>query len=135
MAVRSLLKDRSGAIIPPAPIIVVSEGQITEAVVQQLQAWMHTIVSHMNRVRFGTGSQATQMGNIFGQWIEFVAPSVADVEFQVDHGLGGTPIAYMVGRNDRAGELYDSSTGSWNENRIFFKSSVASKLYRIGLLG
>lgn len=136
MAQRILLADRSGALIPPPPALFVDEkGVVLPNLAQQLETWLLTVVSHVNRIRFGTGNQSTKAGNVWGQWIEFIAPSVADTEFEVDHGLGETPVAYWVGRSDRAGQLYDSNIGGWNPRNIFFKSDTASKLYKILLVG
>lgn len=93
----------------------------------QLNSLIASIAKRLNQgISLGTGAQSTQTGNIFGQWIEWVTPSVADTEFAVPHGLDKTPIGYFVAKRDKAGTLYVSSSGSWKKNVAFFKDSGAA---------
>jgi hypothetical protein len=84
------------------------------------------------RVRFGTGTDGDRGENISGEF-QVVTSSTADTEFTVAHGLGATPIGFLVLRTDKGGVVYDSGT-AWNDTNIYLKCTTATTTLTLFLL-
>lgn len=135
MPKRDLQVQLATQLASPPRIIADEDGKLSAELLVQLQSYLEELQTHVNSVSLGSGAQGTKAGHLNAQIVEFTAPSVADTQFTVAHGLGVTPTMVFVGRNDRAGELYDANPGGWGPRNIFFKSSVGSKLYKILIWG
>jgi hypothetical protein len=120
----------------PGPLqLPIVEGKLTPAAVATLVSQMEAITNAVNGgISFGDGRQSTQLGNIDGQTVEFVTPSVADTEFEVPHGLGRVPIGRIVLAQNGDGFLKDSNRGGWNKHHLFFKCSEAGVTFLVGLV-
>jgi hypothetical protein len=131
--IKPIIKQTDWAFSEPGPIRLAEDGKIGVEAITQLNSLIAAIAKRLNQgLSLGSGDQATQTGNIFGQWIEVTStPSVADTEFQLPHGLGRTPVGYFVAKRDKAGTLYVSSAGSWNRDVVYFKDSGAAVLLLI----
>jgi len=53
-----------------------------------------------------------------------LTPDIADVEFQIIHGLGRIPTKYILVGTDKAGQLYKGPR-AWDTSAAFFKFSSA----------
>ena len=134
MVDKKIIQVKDGKISEPGPIRVEKDGKIGVQAINQLNSYMGAVVRKMNRgLSRGTGEQGTLTGNLFGQYIEFTTPSVADTEFEVPHGLGQVPIGFDTVLTNKAANLYSSSYGSWSDSLIYLKCNVGSTLCLIGL--
>ena len=64
--------------------------------------------------------------NIHCVVVDVVDSGTANTEFTVTHKLGRVPTICIVARIDKAGTVYDSSTGSWSTTIIKLKCSAAN---------
>ena len=129
MAVKEIVKTGDGAFSIPGPIRLAPDGKIGVEAITQVNALLAAVAKKFNQgLSMGTGEQGTQAGNLFGQYLEFTSPSVADTEFALPHGLGYTPVGYLVVKRDKAGTLYVSSSGSWKSDTVYFKDSAGTAL-------
>jgi hypothetical protein len=134
MAERNLLKTGAGMLGQPVRIVIGKDGQLNEQTIVVVNSNIEQLYRKINgHLSFGDGSQSSLTGNVYGQWIEFTTPSNPDEQFQVDHGLGVTPFARFVARQDAAGHLYDSNIFGWGPTRVYFKCDTASVLMKIAL--
>ncbi len=118
-----------GVISAPGPIRLTEDGKVGVEAIVQLNSLMSAIIRKINKgLSRGNGANATLTGNLFGQFLEFVTPSVADTEFTVPHGLDYTPVGYNLANIDSKGYLYSSSIGSWSPTKIYLKCSIGSAL-------
>jgi hypothetical protein len=118
----------------PVVIVIGDDGNLTEQAVLAMNSNVLSIVRKLNgHLSLGDGSQSSLTGNLYGQWIEFTTPSAPNTEFAVDHGLGFTPFARFVGRQDTAGHLYDSNLYGWGPTTVYFKCDTASVLMKVAL--
>lgn len=76
-------------------------------------------------VGLGDGSDGSRAGSL-DAFTQVVADTgSADTEFTVAHGLGRTPVGFIVVRIDRAGIVYDSGS-AWDGTNIKLKCSAAN---------
>ena len=134
MVDKSIVHVSDGKLSEPGPIRMTPDGKIGIEALNQLNQYMAALVKKINRgLSRGTGENATLTGNLYGQFLEFTTPSVADTEFEVPHGLGQLPIGFDTVLVDKAAILYSSSYGSWSDNLIYLKCSATSALCLIGI--
>ena len=76
------------------------------------------------RIRFGTATDGYRGENIAGSF-QVVTIAGADTEVTIAHGLGAAPIGFLVLRQDKAGDFYDSGT-AYDDTNIYIKCSVAT---------
>jgi hypothetical protein len=132
MAIKSIVKTGDGVMSTPGPIRLTEDGKIGVEAITQVNALLSALIKKFNQgLSLGTGEQATQAGNIFGQFLEFTTPSVADSEFSMPHGLDYTPVGYLVVKQSKAGSLYVSSSGSWKRDAAYFKCDVGAVTFLI----
>ena len=130
MAVRTRIDDSSSMIGEATPLVLV-EGKITENQALILSNQIKDITDKINGgIDHGIGVDGHR-GNVDEQHVDVICPPVANTEFAVPHGLGRLPNAYTVVRKDRAVDIYDSSSGSWNDTIIYLKATVASAQVRL----
>jgi hypothetical protein len=131
MSLRTLKKVTTGKIVQPTHISL-DKGELGHQTVHVLNTFMDAITKKINgHMSLGDGSQSSWSGNLYGQYIEFITPDPADTQFQVDHGLGQSPVGRIVVRQNKAGQLYDVNLGGWGDNSVYFKCDVASVLMKI----
>ncbi len=119
--------EHAGLLSPPVPLRLNSQGQVGSETLLAINQTLAAIVKHINSgLSIGDGSQGSQTGNTRNQWLAFVSPGTANVEFEMPHGLGRTPFGFTVWFQDKAGSIYVSNFGSWNRDRILLKCSVAT---------
>lgn len=119
--------EHEGLLSPLPPLRLNPQGQVGTETLLALNQALSSIIKHINSgLSIGTGSQGSQTGNTRNQWLSFVTPSTPDLEFEMPHGIGRTPIGYTVWFQDKAGSIYVSNYGSWNRERILLKCSVAT---------
>lgn len=107
------------------------DGSLANADLLLLVSAVQEMLTRFNgRVSHGSG-QHGHAGNLDEQFIEYVAPGVADTAFEIPHGLGRIPIGAEVASIDRSGVLYADDEGSWTPQRIRLKCSAASAKLRI----
>ena len=100
-----------------------------------LEQQIGLIHENLTRIRFGDGADDNKGENIDGQWILFTTSGTPDAENTIAHGLGATPIGYIICGQDKAGSLYNlEDTGTaWTASNIFLKCDVATVKFRIFL--
>lgn len=134
MARRDRIPNGVGMVGAP-PLLQLSDGEVTDELISILTLFQQSIVRKLNgRLSWGNGDHATQSGNIDGQWVEVVTPSVANTEFVVPHGLGRVPSGYLVMRRSQVAELYDSNIGGWNDRNIYLKCDTGDATIRFVLV-
>jgi hypothetical protein len=125
MAIRPRIYDGVGMIGQLPPIQLTKDGRLTNQAMLAVYSALTAAIRVLNGfVSLGSGQQAAQTGNIDGQWIEhlFIA---ANTEQEIPHGLRRKAIGYCVWAKDRACDIYEANRGSWDENTIRLKSTVA----------
>jgi hypothetical protein len=134
MAIRPIVKNGVGQIGQPPPLTLDASGNVTAALVQQLTFFLQDVVRKLNgHLSKGNGDHGTQTGNTRGQWLEVQFPVAPDTPLRIPHGLGVLPVAYEVGRRDRACIVYDAKIGSWNSEVFYLACDVASANVRLEL--
>jgi len=119
--------EHEGLLAPPVPIRLGKDGGITPGMIVSLNQTLTAIVSHINGgLSMGTAQAGTRTGNMRNQWLVFVSPGTADLEFELPHGLGRVPFGYTTWFVDKAAIVYASRYGSWNRERIFLKVNATS---------
>jgi hypothetical protein len=135
MAKRLRLPSTIGMLADPVEIPSDNDGKLTENAVATLNSFMRSATRLLNGgVSFGDGRQSTHAGHIDGHTIEFVAPPVADTEFEIPHDLGRVPIGFLALAQDGPGVLYKSNPGGWGVERVFLKCSEANVTWLIVLV-
>lgn len=79
-----------------------------------------------NRLRFED--------NVDCSIVDVADSGTANTEFTVTHNLGRIPTKYIVVRQDKAGSVYDSSTGSWTSTTMKLKCSAANAVLQLIVL-
>jgi hypothetical protein len=119
--------EHLGLLGQPAPLILGKDQQVTPEAIVSINRTLAALVTHINRgLSVGTGQVGSRVGNFRNQWLVFLSPSTADLEFELPHGLGRTPIGFTTWFVDKAGVIYASRFGSWNKERVFLKVSTTS---------
>jgi hypothetical protein len=133
IAKRPLIKTGVGVLSDPGRIRLGPDGKIGPEAIQAFNDFLAAVVKIFNAgLSFGTGAQSTQVGNFFAQYVEFTAPSAADTEIEIPHGLGAIPIGFWpIFHDTKDADLYASSFGSWGEDKLFVKSSLGDVLWKI----
>lgn len=135
MAVKPLKRTEDGVFAPPPPIRLNTDGTINVESLVALNLILGGLITHINKgLSLGDGTNGSQMGNLFGQWLSFVTPSSANVEFEMPHGLGVAPFGWIPVFTDGDGVLKASNYGSWNSSRVLFKHGGTSVSMIIGLI-
>jgi hypothetical protein len=112
--------------------ISLKEGKITEAVANQMYSYSRSLAVKINGgLSFGNGDSGSWAGNLDAQYVTAEAPTGANVEFLVPHGLERVPSGYEVVRKDRACDIYDSRADAWSETSMYVKSTVASAIFTL----
>lgn len=102
-----------------------NENQSVESNVRRLQQDLTQVISVLQgRVRFGTGTDGDRGQNVSGSF-QVVTTAGADTEVTIAHGLGATPIGFIVLRQDKSASFYDSGT-AYDATNIYIKCSVAT---------
>lgn len=131
MAKRTLIENGSGA-LGQMPDIRLTGGKMSEETALTVSSKIQGIIAALNGgLSLGTGETGSKAGNIRAQYVDVLTPGSANAEFIVPHGLGVKPIGYAVVRKDRAVDVYDSSAGSWTDELLYLKASVASATVRL----
>lgn len=133
MAKRTIIEDGLGCIGDVPPITLDKKtGMISAETALMLSNTLRDFVSAYNGgISLGSGITAHRAGNLDAQYVDVLTPGVANTEFVVPHGLGRIAIGYDVVRKDRAADVYDSSTGSWTDELMYLRCSVASATVRL----
>lgn len=121
-------RAKNGFAMLPAPqgLRVESDGKISVSTASQFSADIKALVTKVNGgISFGNGEQGSQSGNVDGHTVQIKFPSAPDTEATIPHGLARRPIGYVVLSKDRACDVYDSSRGSWNDDFLYLKCTVA----------
>jgi hypothetical protein len=123
----ALKRTQDGIFSPPAPLKLNADGTVNVQSIVSLNLTIQSLITHLNKgLSLGDGTTGSQTGNIFGEWLAFVTPSSANVEFELPHNLGQTPFGVSTWFQDVAGSLLVSRYGSWNKRRILLKHSGTS---------
>jgi hypothetical protein len=131
MAIRTMADEPEGMLGDLVPIVL-HQGKLSESAVGLISDTLRGIIKKLNgEVSLGSGTTGRRAGNLSAQYIDHITPSVVDTEFVLPHGLGRTPVGYAVVRRDRAGTVYDSSIGSWNDTLLYLKADVASMTIKL----
>jgi hypothetical protein len=117
------------------PIDISGDGRVTKATVAAINDGFSRIISKINgAISLGDGVNGSWMGNVDGNWLEILTPSVADTEFIVLHDLGRVPTGWLGPvRKDKFVDIHDSRPGSWTESVMYLKASVGSATILIGV--
>jgi hypothetical protein len=85
-------------------------------------------LDRMNAARggfsLGEGNSGEFAGNIDGRYITFTS-TTANIDIPLTHGLGRTPIGYLVVSRSNAGTIYDSTT-VWNSASMYVRCDTTS---------
>jgi len=119
--------EHEGLIAPPPQVRLGDDGKVSVASIVSLNQTLASIIRHINSgLSVGAAGAGTQVGNFRNQWLVFLSPGTANVEFELPHGLGRAPIGFTTWFVDAAAVIYASRYGSWNKERILLKVNVAS---------
>ena len=134
MATRDRI-ERGGGYLPEPQPIRASEGKLTPQAVDTINGMFAAIVHVLNgNLTEGDGTAGSGTGNLYGQWIDVVTPSVADTEFVVPHGLKRLAVGVLVVAKDKAAIVYDSNRGSWTRDKILLKCDTGSVTLKLRIL-
>ena len=134
MAIRERIERGDGYLPEPQPIRA-TEGKLTPQAVDYINGMFAAIVHVLNgNLTEGDGTAGSGTGNLYGQWIDVVTPSVADTEFVVPHGLKRLAVGVLVVAKDKAAIVYDSNRGSWTRDRILLKCDTGSVTLKLRIL-
>lgn len=85
------------------------------------------------RVRFGGGGDGDRGENISGEFQVYTSNALANTEDTITHGLGSVPIGYIVIKQDKGSNVYDSGT-AWTTSSVFLKQTGTSVTTTLFLL-
>ena len=123
MAKRAYTTGQVGNISP----IDVSRETNTAQAVNALYSAVNSVIRLLNLgLSLGDGTTGSNAGNLDAAYVEILTPDVPNEEFEIVHYLGRLPIAYDLCRKDRACDVFDSSSGSWNDTTMRLKCNTAS---------
>jgi len=109
-----------------------ASGKLTLEAIRYLHGVVLALASAINgRLTLGDGTPGSKSGNLDGQFVPVLTPSVADTEFPVDHALGRIPVSVSVALADVHATIRVSSLGSWTGDRIYLRCSAASVTLRL----
>ena len=119
---RPLIRGTLGVFAPPPPIRFNEDGTINVESVVTLNQVISDLIRHMNSgLSMGDGTDGGQTGNIQNQWLSFVAPSAADTDIELPHGLNRIPTGFSTYFVDAAAVVYVRDYGSWTKKRIIVR--------------
>jgi hypothetical protein len=125
MAIRPRIYDGVGMIGQLPPIQLTKDGRLTNQAMLSVYSALTAAIRVLNGfVSFGSGQQAAQTGNFDGQWLEHYFKN-ANEEQEIPHGLKRKAIAYEICAKDKFCDICEVNRGSWDENTIRLKSTVA----------
>lgn len=73
----------------------------------------------------GDGSDGSALGFLGAKYKAVADTGTVDTEFAVAHGLGRTPVGFLVANKDQPADVYDSGT-AWDGTNIYLKCSAAN---------
>ena len=122
---RSIRETTRGQIRQPPPLRV-RDGKIVQQTVDDVNQWLREIADRTNLLSFGDGKSGAQAGNIDGQIIaNILSPAGGGAtEFRVSHGLGRSPVGFLVTWQNKAGTIYSDGRASWNSSELRLRCDV-----------
>jgi hypothetical protein len=100
------------------------DGRLSEQSLADMLRWMQRIAAAINgELSLGDGTESGWTGNLDGQLLRFVTPSVAGTVLEVPHSLARKPVGYLVVRKSGTGVLRDAQPESWRDDVIKLASS------------
>lgn len=127
MAIKPKVRTGVGMLATPPPLRLTKEGTLPVTAIVSINQTLAGIVKHINNgLSFGSGVNGEQPGGLDAQTLSFTAPSGANTEFEVPHGLRRTPWGFFPAFINLGGVIYASNYGSWNKERVLLKCSAAS---------
>lgn len=121
------LADPEGidAYLPIPPDLSLTEGATVEEAILEISSILQALVKLVNgNLSLGDSTLSGRAGNINAQHIPWFFKA-ADTEYEIPHTLGRIPISVRTDLQDKAGSVYTSRFGSWGNDTIFLKASVA----------
>ena len=116
----------TGQVAGAVPIDLSRDGNTPQAI-SALYGAVNSIIGLLNRgISMGDGTHMSNAGNHDAVYVEHVTPDEPNEEFVIVHCLGRLPVGYDLARKDRACDVYDSSSGSWDDTTIRLKCTSAS---------
>jgi len=76
-------------------------------------------------IGLGTAADGTAAGKLNAKYQVYTSNATPDAEDTIAHGLGRTPVGFIVIDKDKAGDIYDGGT-AWTDTNIYLKCAVAS---------
>jgi len=108
------------------------DGTISESVIGAIQNQLRLITEAINGgLRLTSGGALGRTGNLDGQMVEFTTPDIADTEIAIPHSLGQAPEGYIVVLQNKAGSVYTSNFGGWDNNTVYFMSDATEMLVNV----
>jgi len=86
---------------------------------------LYYLTAELGLVPLGDASDGSIAGNLKAKYKAYTTNGIADTEDTVAHGLGRTPVGFLVVDKDKAGDVYDGGT-AWTDTNIYLKCSVAT---------
>jgi hypothetical protein len=121
--------------IPLISFSTEKDGRIATPVLRSMYLALDQVVTALaGRLSLGTGVDGAHTGHLDWQARAFTAPSVADTAFEVAHGLGRTPIGYVVIYQSLPGSLYADVSRGWTDEMVYLKSDAADAAFRVLLI-
>lgn len=132
MAVPKLVTVGLPQVSAPAVLRADDEGKLPSQDIEAVNLYFRDLAQLLNgKLGLGFGTNFGRAGNLDAQWIHVPAQGTADAEFEVFHGLGRTPVGYLVALQTAAGSLYVSRFEAWTRTKALFKSSATGVEFRI----
>lgn len=127
-------KEPVAGMVDEPGTIQLQEGKITAQVAAYMSQVLLSVVKKINgMLSLGDGTSYSWSGNVDGQWIQIVTPSVANTEMIVRHGLKRLPVEVFTGTPDKAASFY-SDRRSWTTEELRLKCDVASATVNLWLV-
>jgi len=76
-------------------------------------------------ITLGDASDGSPVGKLDARYQVYTTNATPDTEDTIAHGLGRTPVGYVVVCKDKAGDVYKGTT-AWDGTNIYLKCSIAS---------
>ena len=108
--------------------------QLMLAIRNAIQAHQHTGTSSdtdsqntgdARLLALGDATDGSTVGELNAKYQVVADTGNADTEFTVAHGLGRTPVGFLVVNANKAGYVYDSGS-AWGSTNILLKASAAN---------
>lgn len=120
-------EDRVGrpAFEGPVGFDLDKEGRPATAVVRSMHQALGRLVEALSgRLSLGDGVHAAWSGRVDGQWLRARTPTTPNTTFSIPHGLGRTPVGFVVYGKSAAVDVYNAPTRDHDDSQLWVRGTV-----------